>query len=125
MAKLAPGTPVFFRLKSPRNTIAGNGDANLSPSSRGSGDTAAWTCWAPRARAWIHWGREQGWAPNIVQGKAEGDEVRASRLLGEIQFDAMQVPRVCQRNPLSRTEKVYIPSQCAGPVIRPAAWSYR
>lgn len=38
------------------------------------------------------WGREQGWAPNIVQGKAERDEVRASRLLGEIQFDALQVP---------------------------------
>ena len=40
----------------------------------------------------IPWGAEQGWAPNIVQGKVERDENRASRLLAEIQFDHLEVP---------------------------------
>ena len=45
----------------------------------------------PRER-WIPWGKEQGWAPNIVRGKTERDPGRASRLLGEIQFDHQAPP---------------------------------
>ena len=133
MAKLAPGTPVFFRLKSPRNAIAGygfyshfvllglrqawnlfgagNGGANLesflsrfggyrgmdllsTPSARRDpwGCTILRDCLFWPQERWLPWGREQGWAPNIVQGKTERDAALASRLLGEIQFDAMQVP---------------------------------
>ena len=45
----------------------------------------------PRER-WIPWGEEQGWARNIVQGKAERDAIRASRLLAEIQYDRLDTP---------------------------------
>ena len=45
----------------------------------------------PRER-WMAWGEEQGWARNIVRGKAETDPPRASRLLGEIVYDHMQPP---------------------------------
>ena len=133
MANLAPGTPVFFRLKSPRNAIAGygffshfvllglqqawdlfgtgNGDADLvsflmriggyrgmdllsNPNARKEplGCTILRDCLFWPQERWLPWGREQGWAPNIVQGKTERDPARASRLLGEIQYDAMQVP---------------------------------
>jgi putative restriction endonuclease len=42
---------------------------------------------------WLAWGAEQGWARNIVQGKAERDPIRASELLGEIQFDHLETPQ--------------------------------
>jgi len=45
----------------------------------------------PKER-WIPWGANQGWAPNIVQGKAERDPIHASRLLGEIQYDELSTP---------------------------------
>jgi putative restriction endonuclease len=45
----------------------------------------------PKER-WMKWGKEQGWSPNIVRGKTESDPARASRLLGEIQFDALTEP---------------------------------
>ncbi len=45
----------------------------------------------PEAR-WIPWGVDEGWAPNIVRGKAETDEARASRLLAEIQLDGLTEP---------------------------------
>jgi len=48
------------------------------------------TFW-PRER-WIPWGAEQGWKPNIVQGKRELDPARASRLIAEIEFDRVVAP---------------------------------
>jgi putative restriction endonuclease len=45
----------------------------------------------PRER-WIGWGDEQGWSRNIVRGKTEDDEIRASRLLAEIQHDHLAEP---------------------------------
>lgn len=133
MARLAPGTPLFFRLKSPRKVIAGYGfhshfallslDQAWALFEQGNGDPSMEAFFgriggyrgvdlladprAPRDRLgctilrdcvfwpearWLPWGNEEGWAPNIVQGKAERDEVLASRLLGEIQFDSMAVP---------------------------------
>jgi putative restriction endonuclease len=38
---------------------------------------------------WIPWGEEQGWSPNIVQGKTEQDPARASRLMAEIAHDPL------------------------------------
>ncbi|QDU65286.1 HNH endonuclease [Engelhardtia mirabilis] len=133
MAKLAPGTPVFFRLKSPTHAIAGYGffasfillslDQAWASFGRANGDpdqlrfleriggyrkfdligdaraprepigctllrdAAFW----PQER-WIPWGEAEGWAPNIVQGKAERDGNRASRLLGEIHYDHLTTP---------------------------------
>jgi putative restriction endonuclease len=134
MANLAPGTPIFFRLKSPRNAIAGYGFYShfillglhqawsLFGSGNGDPDLASFLTRIGRYRKldllgdpnaprdplgctilrdcvfwpedrWLPWGPDEGWAPNIVQGKAERDEIRASRLLAEIQYDAMDVPR--------------------------------
>ena len=133
MARLAAGTPVFFRLKRPTHAIAGYGffasfilldldqawdffkEANGDPDPvrflrrigdyRGLdliGDPKAprhpigctllrdAVFW-PRER-WIAWGVQQGWAPNIVQGKQEQDAARASQLWSEIQFDHLTVP---------------------------------
>jgi putative restriction endonuclease len=45
----------------------------------------------PQSR-WIPWGPVEGWAPNIVQGKTERDEARATRLAAEILADARPVP---------------------------------
>lgn len=133
MAKLAPGTPIFFRLKSPTNAIAGyghfasfillsleqawasfaqvNGDPDQLQFLRRIGgyrnldlvgdpraprepigctllrDATFW----PQER-WIPWGVDKGWAPNIVQGKTERDEIRASQLLAEIQYDHLTTP---------------------------------
>lgn len=132
MKQLVPGEPVFFRLKSPDDAIAGygffahfsllelheawsmfgvkNGDPELlrfltrigryrktdllSPQARHDPigctilrDAVFW----PRER-WLPWGVQEGWSPNIVRGKTETDPVRASRLLGEIQFDALEEP---------------------------------
>lgn len=133
MANLAPGTPVFFRLKSPRNVLAGygfyshfillglqqawslfgpaNGDENLEsfysrigryrgvdllgdPGARRDplGCTILRDCTFWPQERWLTWGEGEGWAPNIVQGKTERDELRASRLLAEIHRDAMAVP---------------------------------
>lgn len=132
IARLAPGTPFFFRLKSPVNAVAGygfyssftllrldqawdsfgpaNGDADFlgflgrigefrgEDLTQGSLATKPIGCtilrdavYWPESR-WLPWGRAEGWAPNIVQGKTERDPVRASRLLGEIQFDHLSVP---------------------------------
>ena len=41
---------------------------------------------------WIPWGAKEGWQKNIVQGKTETDAARASRLLGEIQYDEVVAP---------------------------------
>ena len=46
--------------------------------------------WPPER--WIPWGTDQGWHPNIVQGKTEADPVRASRLLAELEYDAVVAP---------------------------------
>jgi putative restriction endonuclease len=45
----------------------------------------------PRDR-WIPWGAAQGWKPNIVQGRTETDPARASRLLAELDYDAVVAP---------------------------------
>jgi putative restriction endonuclease len=133
MAQLAPGTPLFFRLKKPRYCIAGygfyshflllglhqawelfgpgNGDGDLhsfftrigkyrgldllgdSRARRNPlGCTILRDCVFWPEERWLPWGREQGWAPNIVQGKAERDERHSSRLLAEIQYDSMTTP---------------------------------
>lgn len=41
---------------------------------------------------WIAWGEAEGWKPNIVQGKTADDPRLASRLLGEIEYDAIDAP---------------------------------
>ncbi len=41
---------------------------------------------------WLPWGAAEGWAPNIVQGKTERDQVRATRLLAAIAENAQGVP---------------------------------
>ena len=41
---------------------------------------------------WLQWGEAEGWAKNIVQGKAEAAPERATRLLAEIQYDSMTTP---------------------------------
>lgn len=46
----------------------------------------------PRHR-WIPWGEEQGWAPNIVQGKTERDPARVALLMAAMAEDARSVPR--------------------------------
>jgi len=43
-------------------------------------------------RRWIRWHREEGWAPNIVQGKAETDRGRAALLMDQIALDAATPP---------------------------------
>ena len=48
------------------------------------------TFW-PESR-WIPWGPSEGWAPNIVQGKTERDEVRADLLGRAMLEDARHVP---------------------------------
>lgn len=40
------------------------------------------------ASAWIPWGKAEGWAANIVQGRTERDSARASLLLSRIVRDA-------------------------------------
>lgn len=133
MAQLAPGTPVFFRLKRPIYAVAGygffasftlldieraweffrdrNGDPDFVRFMTRIGDyrgldltsiplheRAPLGCtllrdavfW-PRER-WIPWREQEGWAPNIVQGKREQDPARASRLLAEIQHDHLDAP---------------------------------
>jgi putative restriction endonuclease len=45
----------------------------------------------PRER-WIPWSAAEGWKPNIVQGKTETDPARASRLLAELEYDAVVAP---------------------------------
>ncbi len=45
----------------------------------------------PQSR-WIPWGLEEGWAPNIVQGKTERDEARAARLSAAILAEARRAP---------------------------------
>jgi len=133
MVRLAAGTPVFFRLKSPDNAIVGygffasftrlrleqaweffgtgNGDPDLEGFLKRIGryrgldllgdadapraplgctvlrDAVFW----PRER-WVPWGKTEGWAPNIVQGKTERDPVRASRLLAELGYDHLTTP---------------------------------
>ena len=133
MARLEPGTPVFFKLKAPNNAIAGYGfyasftllrlelawdcfgqgngaptferflhrigdyrDIDLLADRHAPCDPIGCTVlrdamfW-PRER-WISWSRSEGWAPNIVQGKTERDEARASRLLAEISYDHLDTP---------------------------------
>ncbi|RMH03173.1 MAG: HNH endonuclease [Planctomycetota bacterium] len=133
IARLEPGTPVFFRLKAPRNAIAGYGFFAAFVSHRielawelfgvgnGAPDPVAFLerigryrrldlvgdLDAPRAplacmvlrdavfwppERWLPWGEEQGWQRHIVSGKRERDPVRASRLLAEIQKDALDAP---------------------------------
>jgi putative restriction endonuclease len=41
---------------------------------------------------WIQWGAEEGWKPNIVQGKTETDPKLVSRLLGELAFEQLDAP---------------------------------
>ena len=43
-------------------------------------------------RRWIRWHREEGWAPNIVQGKAETNRGRAALLMDQIALDAATPP---------------------------------
>jgi len=145
MAKLTPGTPVFFRLKKPRYAIAGygfyanfvalrigqaweffgtgNGDPTresfvrrigryrgLDPAQDHPGGWAPLGCTVLRdcmfwpEDRWIPWGKEQGWAPNIVQGKAERDAIRASNLLGEIQYDSLFAPEDLADEPFELVE---------------------
>lgn len=145
MVQLAPGAPVFFRLKSPHNKIvgygfyssfallqlesawemfgAGNGDLTVERFLRRIGkyrgvdlisdprtprtplgctvlrDAVFW----PPER-WLPWGKEQGWAPNIVQGKTERDPDRGSLLLGEIQYDHLTTPEELRAEPFTPLE---------------------
>ncbi len=145
MARLAPGTPVFFRLKKPYHRIAGygfyssftllrlelawetfgvaNGDPTEEHFLRRIGqyrgldliadpgaerrplgctilrDAVFW----PRER-WLAWGEPEGWAKNIVQGKAERDPARASRLLAEIQYDHLTTPEELRDEPFRPLE---------------------
>ncbi len=41
---------------------------------------------------WMPWGVSEGWAPNIVQGKTEGDQGRAARLAAAVLADARRMP---------------------------------
>ena len=52
----------------------------------------------PRER-WIPWGEQEGWSPNIVQGKAERDTTRAARLLAEIARDNQATPQELSQDP--------------------------
>jgi putative restriction endonuclease len=133
MAGIASGSPLFFRLKKPRYSIAGYGffshfvvlkmeeawdwfgEANGHPDMEAffkviggyrkkdllgdpAGLKAPLGCSVLRdcvfwpEERWVPWGREMGFAPNVVQGKYERDTKRASQLLGEVQFDSMVVP---------------------------------
>lgn len=57
----------------------------------------------PRER-WIPWNESEGWSRNIVQGKIETDERRASRLLAEIQYDHRDVPDELRTDPFRPLE---------------------
>jgi putative restriction endonuclease len=48
------------------------------------------TFWPPER--WMPWGKSEGWATNIVQGKTERDPVQARRLIGAMQADARKAP---------------------------------
>jgi putative restriction endonuclease len=132
MKAMAPGTPVFFRLKAPINRIAGYGffahflvlglDEAWSMFREKNGDPDALSFLSrmgryrrldlldphveraplgctilrvarfwPRER-WMEWGPAKGWKANIVQGKTETDEIRASRLRAELEYDAVVAP---------------------------------
>lgn len=126
------GEPIFLRLKSPRNVIAGygffahftvlsleaswewfdwkNGDPGRTQFLGRVGAYRGVDLLDPRAERaplactilrdlvlwpeerWLPWGAEQGWARNIVRGKTERDDARASRLLAEIQLDGLEEP---------------------------------
>lgn len=128
---MTPPEPVFFRLKSPRNVVAGygffafhkvlglddawryfgwrNGDAHEAGflarigGYRGIDLNAAGTLREPlgctvlrEARflpqdRWLPWGRAEGWARNIVQGRTETDPRRVERLLSLVSDDAALV----------------------------------
>lgn len=132
MKSMAPGEPVFFRLKRPDYAIAGygffahfqvvpvqdawelfgwkNGDGSeMGFLQRISGYRGEDLSIAANRRkpigctvlrdahfwpdsTWIPWGDARGWAPNIVQGKAETDPARAELLLGRIRGDAATAP---------------------------------
>lgn len=59
---------------------------------------------------WMPWGDEQGWKPNIVQGKTERDAHRASLLLGRIAGDAAARPAdlADQFEPLEVDERTWV-----------------
>ena len=44
------------------------------------------------ASRWIPWGTDEGWKTNIVQGKTERDQLRATRLAAAVLADARGVP---------------------------------
>lgn len=52
--------------------------------------------------AWIPWGASEGWAPNIVQGKAETYAVRASALLTRMARDAAHAAVEAELDPSFR-----------------------
>ena len=120
--------PVFFRLKTPWNAVAGyglfanfhvrdideawsllgwrNGDperhafltrisAYRGRSAGGAERAPSMACtllrdarfWPPDR--WIPWGEDQGWAPNIVQGKEEHDPARVALLMASIAEDSL------------------------------------
>jgi len=45
----------------------------------------------PESR-WIRWYQDEGWAPNIIQGKTETDAVRAARLMKQLELDTAAAP---------------------------------
>lgn len=59
---------------------------------------------------WLPWAAEQGWQPNIVQGKTENDSLRAAQLLGQITLaEAMQpADLVGAFSPLSVDRRVIV-----------------
>lgn len=71
--------------------------------------------WPPER--WLPWGAQEGWAMNIVQGKTERDPVRASRLLGEIQYDHLTTPEELIDEPFRPVEvgarEIVLASSCA------------
>lgn len=60
---------------------------------------------------WIPWGANEGWAPNIVQGKTEIDAQRAAGLLATIHRDAAFPPAdlVGTYQPVDVDERTWVP----------------
>jgi putative restriction endonuclease len=71
---------------------------------------------------WIPWNESEGWATNIVQGKAERDPIRASRLLAEIQYD---VPEDLSLEPFELVDEDERERVTATQVVRRGQGSFR
>lgn len=76
--------------------------------------------------AWIPWGTSEGWAPNIVQGKAETDAGRAAALLSTIARDAAHAAVEAELDPSFRLVEVdERVRQAAESVVREGQGTFR